>query len=238
MIRALIISLALLIALPLHAQEDDRGRLVQLIEGALSDGAARQVRIEGFQGALSSTATLDLLTISDADGVWLTIEDAELTWTRSALLRGALEVDRLAAARIVLDRLPMGEPDPTAPETTPFQLPELPGSIALTDLAIDRIGLGAPLWWLTEQALNLLLAIAHGVAAILDDDRLVIVAAHIGQRFGQDTRLGQPFQTAAGFMLLPMGQIVLMGLIVVIVFAHPRVPSVSINQTVISFRRM
>lgn len=145
MIRALIISLALLIALPLHAQEDDRGRLVQLIEGALSDGAARQVRIEGFQGALSSTATLDLLTISDADGVWLTIEDAELTWTRSALLRGALEVDRLAAARIVLDRLPMGEPDPTAPETTPFQLPELPVSIALRSLAIDRIDLGASL---------------------------------------------------------------------------------------------
>ncbi|MGI3186978.1 translocation/assembly module TamB domain-containing protein [Nioella aestuarii] len=145
MIRALIISLALLFALPLYAQEDDRGRIVQLIEGALSDGAARQVRIEGFQGALSSTATLDLLTISDADGVWLTIEDAELTWTRSALLRGALEVDRLAAARIVLDRLPMGEPAPTAPEATAFQLPELPVSIALNDLAIDRIELGAPL---------------------------------------------------------------------------------------------
>lgn len=145
MIRALIISLALLIALPLHAQEDDRGRLVQLIEGALSDGNARQVRIEGFQGALSSTATLDLLTISDADGVWLTIEDAELTWTRSALLRGALEVDRLAAARIVLDRLPTGEPDPAAPEATPFELPDLPVSIALGALAIDRIELGASL---------------------------------------------------------------------------------------------
>jgi competence protein ComEC len=32
-------------------------------------------------------------------------------------------------------------------------------------LLLDAVGLGAPLWWLTEQALNLLLAIAHGVAA-------------------------------------------------------------------------
>lgn len=142
MIRALIISLAILIALPLSAQEDDRGRLVQLIEGALSDGAARQVRIEGFQGALSSSATLDLLTISDADGIWLTIENAELDWTRSALLRGALEVERLAAARIVLDRLPSAAPATTTPEATPFRLPDLPVSIALNALAIDRIELG------------------------------------------------------------------------------------------------
>ena len=48
-----------------HAQDDDRSRLVRLIEDSLSDGA-RQVRIEGFSGALSSTATLDRLTIADA----------------------------------------------------------------------------------------------------------------------------------------------------------------------------
>lgn len=32
-------------------------------------------------------------------------------------------------------------------------------------LAFDVAGLGAPFWWLTERALDLLLAIAHGVAA-------------------------------------------------------------------------
>jgi competence protein ComEC len=31
-------------------------------------------------------------------------------------------------------------------------------------LLFDIVGLGAPFWWLTEQALNLLLLIAHGVA--------------------------------------------------------------------------
>ncbi|WP_311270297.1 ComEC/Rec2 family competence protein [Sphingobium sp. WCS2017Hpa-17] len=32
-------------------------------------------------------------------------------------------------------------------------------------LLLDLVGLGAPAWWLTEQALNLLLLLAHGVAA-------------------------------------------------------------------------
>ncbi len=125
-----------------NAQDDDRSRLVRLIEDNLSDDA-RQVRIEGFAGALSSTATLDRLTIADANGVWLTIEGAELVWTRSALLRGALEVDRLTADRIVLDRLPAGgDAAAPAPEATPFQLPELPVSIALGELSIGRLDLG------------------------------------------------------------------------------------------------
>ena len=140
-ILALCLSVALL---PMaQAQEDDRSRLVRLIEDSLSDGA-RRVRIEGFYGALSSTAALDRLTIADDDGVWLTIEGAELVWTRSALLRGALEVDRLTARRIVLDRLPPsgGDGAPT-PEATPFQLPDLPVSVALGALSVERLDLGA-----------------------------------------------------------------------------------------------
>lgn len=127
-----------------HAQDEERSRLVRLIEDSLSDGA-RQVRIEGFAGALSSTATLDRLTIADENGVWLTIEGAELVWTRSALLRGALEVDRLAADRIVLERLPPSTDAAPAPEATPFQLPDLPVSIALGALSVDRLELGAAL---------------------------------------------------------------------------------------------
>src|SRR3546814_5784512 len=34
--------------------------------------------------------------------------------------------------------------------------------------------------------------VAHGVAAVLDDEGLAGVAAHIGQRLGQDAGLGEP----------------------------------------------
>lgn len=138
----LLITVLLLIAPMAQAQEDDRSHLVRLIEDALSDGA-RTVRIEGFAGALSSTATLDRLTIADAEGVWLTIEGAELAWARSALLRGRLEVDRLSAERVVLDRLPPSGDSTPSPEATPFSLPELPVSISLGALALERVELGA-----------------------------------------------------------------------------------------------
>jgi len=127
------------------AQDDDRGRIQALIEDALSDGEARQVRIEGFAGALSSQATLDRMTISDATGLWLILENVQLDWTRTALLRGALEVNQLSAERLEILRLPLpgGEPLPDA-AATPFSLPELPVSIEIGRVAIETVVLGEP----------------------------------------------------------------------------------------------
>lgn len=115
---------------------------MQFLEETLSDGNAREVRIEGFQGALNSTASLSKLTIADADGIWLTITDAELVWTRSALLRGALEIDSLTAARVELTRLPVSEVAAVSPEATPFALPELPVSVRLVALELEELELG------------------------------------------------------------------------------------------------
>jgi translocation and assembly module TamB len=139
---------AVALAHPLHAQEDDdRGRLIRLIESQLSDGDNRQVRIDGFRGALSSEASLDRLSISDADGEWLILEDARLNWRRRALLSGALEVDALTAERLVIIRppLPPEGPDLPAPEATPFALPDLPVSINIGEIAIAEVELGEPI---------------------------------------------------------------------------------------------
>lgn len=129
--------------------EDDRGYLQGLIEDALS-GAGREVRIEGFSGALSSSAQLQSLTIADAEGVWLTMTDAQLDWRRSALLRGRLEVDRLSAESLVITRLPTSEPPEESgfqlpvlppPQATPFRLPELPVSIQIGEMSITSVTL-------------------------------------------------------------------------------------------------
>ncbi|WP_243394582.1 translocation/assembly module TamB domain-containing protein [Yoonia maritima] len=124
-------------------EEEDKGYLTELIEENLS-GVSRDVSIIGFQGALSSNATIDVLTVSDADGVWLSLEDIVLKWNRSALLRGAIDVEELSAARIVVSRAPVPEASSSGPaaEATPFALPELPVSIALDELNIEQIELG------------------------------------------------------------------------------------------------
>ncbi|MFD0859781.1 translocation/assembly module TamB domain-containing protein [Roseovarius aquimarinus] len=128
------------------AQDEDRGLLQGFIEDNLS-GAGREVRIEGFEGALSSEATLDLLTVADDQGIWLTLRDVRLNWSRLALLRGRLEVSNLSAAEIIVPRLPEAEETVDVPdaEATGFSLPDLPVSVNVDEIAVERLELGAPL---------------------------------------------------------------------------------------------
>ncbi|MFC6637451.1 hypothetical protein [Sulfitobacter sediminilitoris] len=127
------------------AQEDDKGFLTRTLQDLLS-GAGRTVSIDGFAGALSSSASFDRMTIADSDGIWLTLDDVVLEWNRSALLRGRLEVQSLSAERLDVDRLPVPEKDalPDA-EAAPFSLPELPVAIRIEAFSIAQINLGAPL---------------------------------------------------------------------------------------------
>lgn len=128
------------------AQSDDRGFIQGLLEDALSD-AGREVRIEGFAGALSSRATIDRIVISDEDGVWLTASDVAMVWTRTALVRGAIEIDELTVGRIDMPRLPvpLASDAPPSPEArSAFKLPELPVSLNLAQLDLQEVALGAP----------------------------------------------------------------------------------------------
>ena len=135
-----------LVATPALAQDDaerDRGLLTRFIEDNLST-VSRQVTVLGFEGALSSEATVEELTIADSEGVWLRATGLVLDWNRSALLRGRVEVEELSAETLIISRPPI--PDPQAPqaEATPFSLPELPVSIDVGDFSIAAITLGEP----------------------------------------------------------------------------------------------
>ncbi|MGC9419836.1 MAG: translocation/assembly module TamB domain-containing protein [Rhodovulum sp.] len=155
------------VALPVAAQDDDRGFLEGFLEDRLSQ-AGREVSITGFQGALSSQATLDELTIADASGVWLTVRQAELDWSRAALLRGRVEVKTLRAAEIVLLRLPTGDnaPDVGDSEAQPFRLPDLPVAIEIGEVATDRLELGeAVLGQAAELKIEAALRLAGGAGA-------------------------------------------------------------------------
>ncbi|WP_136683161.1 translocation/assembly module TamB domain-containing protein [Falsirhodobacter xinxiangensis] len=140
----------LLILMPFAAQaqgEAERGWLEGIIEDNLSS-AGRQVNITGFQGALSSRATMTELTIADDDGVWLTMRGLVLDWSRSALLAGRVEVSELSAEEIIVARAPVppeGLEAAPSPEATPFSLPELPVSVNVGRLLAARVELGAPL---------------------------------------------------------------------------------------------
>lgn len=179
--RFLIICMLCLVPFAAVAQsqeEEDKGYLTGLIEDNLS-GVSREVTILGFQGALSSEATIDVLTIADAEGVWLTVEDIVLNWNRSALLRGAIDVRELSAARIILSRPPLSEDTGPSPEAQPFSLPELPVSVSLGQLRIDRVELG-------DAFLGEPIAVTlDGSAQLRDGEGTVnLIAERLGEKTG------------------------------------------------------
>ena len=126
-----------------EAVSDDKGFITRLLERNLS-GEGRQISIDGFQGALSSRATFDRMTIADEDGAWLTLENGAIQWNRSALLRGRVDIAELSAQRILLPRLPGAQQDATTAEVPEFALPELPVGIEIKEIRADRVELGEP----------------------------------------------------------------------------------------------
>ena len=130
---------------PVAAQEDDGSFLERTLEDALS-GDGRDVTVRGFRGALSSTATLEELTFADADGIWLTIREAELTWSRLALFRGRVQVDHLRAGEIIVVRPPLPADELPSAEASGFSLPDLPVSVDIGEVTTERLEIGAALF--------------------------------------------------------------------------------------------
>ncbi|MFK7753087.1 MAG: translocation/assembly module TamB domain-containing protein [Sedimentitalea sp.] len=163
---------------PTLAQDSDEagGLLVDLLEDTLS-GDSRTIDVTGLSGALSARASIEQITVSDDDGVWLTIRGAVLDWNRLALLRGQFQVNTLRADTIILARAPTpvpSDPELPSPEAQPFKLPELPVSIDIGELAVDTLELGEALVGVAaELTLSGAITLADGeLAATLAASRL------------------------------------------------------------------
>ena len=99
------------------------------------------------------------MTITDDQGVWLTLRDVALDWNRAALFSGNVSVNALTAGEIVLERIPASEGGTTA-EAGSVALPELPVSVKIGAVAAETIPLGAsvlgtPLEGTLEASLSL-----------------------------------------------------------------------------------
>ena len=143
----LLSSVALTAPFPVAAQDEGGSMIERFLQDTLS-GDDQNVRVIGLEGALSSRATIQEITVADDEGVWLTIKSAELDWNRLALLRGRFSVNALTAQEIDIVRTPgttTGEAPPPSAESKPFQFPELPVSIDIGELRVDYLSLGEPL---------------------------------------------------------------------------------------------
>lgn len=123
--------------------QSDGGRawLAAEIADALTTPGEQEATIEGLEGSIPAAMRLTELRLADKDGIWLRVEAASLDWSPLALLTRRLEIERLAAARIEIARLPQSE---TTEETDEdFAFPSLPVDIALQELTVEEVALGA-----------------------------------------------------------------------------------------------
>jgi len=176
--RILLALFVFLFAAPAFAQdaspEEERGWLLSFIEDKIS-APNRQVRLQNIQGVLSSDAVIGLITVADADGVWLRIENARIVWSRSALVFSQrLQIDTLAADRIEVLRRPLPDESAPAPEATSFQIPELPVAVNLDSLEVPHVVFGEGVFGLaSELSVNGRIRLEDGnLDTALDIDRL------------------------------------------------------------------
>jgi translocation and assembly module TamB len=123
---------------PSQAQSD-QSVLASLISRLLSTPTTR-VSIGGIDGALSSNAVIRDVRIADRDGNWLTVDRARLIWSRSALLRGRLQVDALEIDRLHVLRKPLPTEEDATISDEPI-LPELPVRVVVDRFALQELAL-------------------------------------------------------------------------------------------------
>ena len=148
---------AILVAiLPALAQdkadaEREKSALLTYVEDRLST-PDRKISFRDVEGILSSDAKIGRITIADRQGVWLEIGKAEIIWTRSALLTGRLVIDKLTAASIEVSRKPLPDKGaPPAPAISTIPVPELPVSVNLNELTVDRVTFGEDVFGLASE---------------------------------------------------------------------------------------
>jgi translocation and assembly module TamB len=125
------------------AQTKDQSYFENLLQDVLSS-PSMDVTITGLTGTLSSKGRVERIEISDSLGKWLVIEDAEIDWTRSALLRKRVEIQTLTANKIIMYRTPKGDNSDVQFEASEFNVPELPVAVGIDNITANKVILRPP----------------------------------------------------------------------------------------------
>jgi len=129
--------------------DDDQSALASLISRLLTTPTTR-VSIGDIDGALSSTAVISNITISDDEGPWLRLDRVSLDWSRASLLRRRLQVNALDVGTVEYLRPAQTPPqEQDAAESGPL-FPELPLEVRIDAFNLDELIVGAPV--LGEEA--------------------------------------------------------------------------------------
>ncbi|MEM9011678.1 MAG: translocation/assembly module TamB domain-containing protein [Pseudomonadota bacterium] len=177
----LLICLALLAPIPVAAQFLDlKNSLVQFMLDQISVPGELEITAEGVEEPTDGVTDIVGVAVADGSGVWLRVERISLRWNASRILRGELEITRLAAEGVEVLR----QPDPAGVDVElkedsafaeddgdPFDWPRSPVPVRIEEMALLRVAVAPGV--IAEQALNF---DATGSAQDEDDNQQVTLA--------------------------------------------------------------
>jgi len=134
-----------------------KDRLSTWVAGLTADTDGYQVTLEGLNGLIPFSITLDRLTLSDAKGMWLEGRRMDISIRPAALLSAMLDINRCRIGSLSISRLPQSVgPAPQRPAVEPeLRTLSLP-RVMVREMTIDRVDLeeavaGAPLSYRLES---------------------------------------------------------------------------------------
>jgi translocation and assembly module TamB len=114
----------------------DAGRAsIEGLTYRLTDG---RVKVAGLKGSFPSHLRIERLELRDAAGLWLTAERIVLDWSPLSVVEARLQIDKVQAARVDMQRLPQSAPASKNDETS---IPR----IDVARLKVDLLELGPQL---------------------------------------------------------------------------------------------
>ena len=112
-------------------------RLTEIVSDITAKTGDYQVVMEGLDGLLPFSVTLDRATISDEKGPWLTMEKFDFSMAPMDLLSGFIHVKWLRMAHLSVSRLPESHETPPVKEPPP----EKSGTLSLPPILVQEIRL-------------------------------------------------------------------------------------------------
>ncbi len=136
-LAAVVVVLLLLLQTPAAKRA-----VAERLASTLTAASGFQVQIGAIEGTLPFNAEITDVHVSDANGLWLTVDRLKLGWRPTDLLTGRLHVTGIAADEVTLAHLPAsppGQPTDKRGIDLSLALPQLPLPTTVDGLRIERI---------------------------------------------------------------------------------------------------
>ena len=147
----LLLLLAVVITGLLTATRPGLNLLAGMISKAATDDESG-VEIKGISGVWSGTTRVASIALSDGEGVYARVSDAEADWSRSALLSWVFRASRVTAAKVEVFRQPVPGKEEKSSSGLPIQI-DLQ-DVQLPSLSVGEAFIGETMVFAAKAALS------------------------------------------------------------------------------------